>query len=289
MTATVAPTVTGSPTVDIDGRDHPVAGGRDRVLHLHRLDDDHDVTRGDRVARGDGDLDHGALHGCDDGAACPAGRGVTAGRPPDPRGGRRTGRRRRNQFGRQRHDDAAAVDLRDDLPTLAAAARAGLRRGLGRRVRLEAVVELGLDPPGMDPKVTVSGHERRVPNDRAVERQHCRDALDHDLVQRSSRSLQRLGAVGAGDDQLREHRVEGARYHRPGNDSRVEPHAGPGGRDERSHRARGGQERAPGILRVDPKLDAVAAGRQIGAPAQLLTRGDAKLLAHQVDCRSSPR
>ena len=72
---------------------------------------------------------------------------------------------------------------------------------------LDLVVELGLDPGGVDVEGALTGGSRRadvrgIAGDGLVERDHRRHALDHELVERTARPLQRLEAVPSGDDQL---------------------------------------------------------------------------------------
>ena len=69
------------------------------------------------------------------------------------------------------------------------------------------------------------GRERRVGDHGAVERQHGRHAVDHELGQRAAGPLQRLLPGGAGDDQLGQQRVEGADDLAALLDTGVEPHA----------------------------------------------------------------
>ena len=64
----------------------------DRLLHLHRLEDEDQVAGGYLLPVGDGDLDDGALHGGGEGVA---GHGDGAPRPP-PGALAGPGRRRRS-------------------------------------------------------------------------------------------------------------------------------------------------------------------------------------------------
>ena len=91
------------------------------------------------------------------------------------------------------------------------------------------------------------------------------------------------GAVGPGDDQFGQQRVELSAHHRPGGDPGVDPHPGPGGEGDRGDGARGGQEPAPGVLAVDAELDGVPAWCGVLVDVEFLAFGDAELLADQVE------
>ena len=137
----------------------------------------------------------------------------------------------------------------------AASTRPGVRGDLG--------AELGLDPAGMHPEVPVGGHEGRVVEHGPVERQHRRHALDHQLAQGPPGPGQRLGAVGAGHDDLGHQGVEAARHGHPGPVALVDPYAGAGRRPPGGEGARGRHEVAPGVLGVDPELDGVPGHRRV--------------------------
>ena len=145
-----APAVMTAPTSAV--RPLIVAGlvGVERLLHLHRLQDDDQVALGDGVTLGDRDLDDGALHRARsasrrDAAAPALDRRPARARlrpavaaavpPPTP------------QPGRERDLQALAADLDHHglarSPASAASPRVRLNGAIG-------VVELGLDPAGVD-------------------------------------------------------------------------------------------------------------------------------------------
>ena len=97
--------------------------------------------------------------------------------------------------------------------------------------------------------------ERRVAQHRAVERDDRRQTFDMEFVQSAAGPLDGLHTVGAGDDQLGQHRVELTADHRAGLHAGVQPHAGAAGGVVAVHRPRCRQEAAAGVLTVDPELD----------------------------------
>src|SRR5262249_2398990 len=99
---------------------------------------------------------------------------------------------------------------------------------------------------------------------------------------RPPRPFQRPLAGRAGDDELREQRVERLRYRHPGHIPRVHSDPRPGRRAPPGDRPGGGQEVPPGILGVDPELDRVPAYRWVGVPEALAVR-DPEHLPHQVE------
>ena len=117
-----------------------------------------------------------------------------------------------------------------------------------------------------------------------MERHERRDALDVELVERAQHAARRVLARLVPDDQLGQQRVV-ERRHRPAReDARVDAHARasrllvardrPGQRDEAEVRR----------LRVDAALDGVSAEHDVLLPErERLARGDADLLAHDVD------
>src|SRR4029077_11755122 len=82
--------------------------------------------------------------------------------------------------------------------------------------RFDLVVPLSLDPAGVDGETVAVADERRVGNHGAVKRDDGGQALDGELVERSTRTGQRLVAVGPADDQLGQHGVELAADDRTG-------------------------------------------------------------------------
>ena len=72
----------------------------------------------------------------------------------------------------------------------------------------------------------------------------------------------------------------------PGRDARVPAHRGLGRGLERGERAGRGQEVVRGVLGVEPHLDRRARERDVRLRvAERLARGDAQLLAHEIDPR----
>ena len=147
---------------------------------------------------------------------------------------------------------------------------------------LDRVVELGLDPAGVDAERARRGREGRVVEHHAVEGHDGRHAVDDQLGQRAPGPLQGLLAVDAGDDDLGDQRVEAARHGHARAVALVDPDARAERRDPARQRARRGQEAAARVLGVDPELDRVPAGDRV-AVAELLAVGDAEHLAHEVE------
>src|SRR3954466_8507809 len=114
-----------------------------------------------------------------------------------------------------------SADLDDDLLPR----RLLVLLGRGLVVGSDLVVPLGLDPAGVHAE-RLAG-EGLVADDGAVERDHRRHALDDQFVQGAGGPLQGLIAAGSGDDQLGQHRVEGAGDLAAGLDAGVPAHAGP--------------------------------------------------------------
>ena len=132
------------------------------------------------------------------------------------------------------------------------------------------------------PKRSSSPTKAGSRDDGAVERDDRRHAVDVELGERPAGALQRLGAVAAGDDQLGDQGVEGARDGLARYVAAVDAHAGTARWLPAGERAGGGHEVAARVLGVDPELDGVAADLGI-VVAELLAGGDAEHLAHQVD------
>src|SRR5699024_1464944 len=123
--------------------------------------------------------------------------------------------------------------------------------------------------------------ELLILKDGAEERQHRGDTADLGLGHGAPGTLQRLGAVGSGDDDLGEHRVERTGNGVPGVHAGVDAHTGPAGPAQGGYGAGGGQDLPVRVLPVEPELEAVPVRGDFGVP-QRLTGGDAELLAHQV-------
>ena len=107
--------------------------------------------------------------------------------------------------------------------------------------------------------------------------------VDDELVERAARAFQRLGAVAAGDDQLRDERVERRRGRsRPGRSRRRGGRRGPTARATRDRVPGAGMKLRAAVLGVDPELDRVAADLRVVVP-ELLAGGDPEHLAHEVE------
>ena len=117
-----------------------------------------------------------------------------------------------------------------------------------------------------------------------MERDDRRDSLDTELRERPAGALEGLLAGGAGDDQLGEHRVEGAGDLVPRAHAGVDAHSRTRGHVVAVDAAGGGHEATARILAVDAELEGVAARLGI-LGADGLAGGDAQLLAHQVHPR----
>ena len=253
---------------------------RERLLHLHGLEHHDEVSRLHGLALLDGDLDDGALHGsghgitggsADRGAlALAAGLGCAiAARGPG----------RCSEACGQRDGEALAVDLHGDGLAIVS----GLGGVHGAGVRRDLIVEFGLDPARVHLEGrSVGGGERRVVDHGAVEGQRCRDALDPELRERATRSLQCFLAIATGDDHLGEERVEVAADDIALAEARVDAHPRTRRRDPLGEYAGGREEAAARILAVDAELDAVAAQHRV-VVVDDATLGDAELLADKVD------
>src|SRR5699024_9104064 len=240
------------PDLGADALDDAGAVRGDRLLHLHRLEDDQQVTVGHGLTLLGDHLDDGALHRCGDAVA--AARGLP-GRTVLPLAALSHGGLGRAQRGGQADLDPAAVHLDDHgLAILGLLGLAGQRRGR------QVVVELGLDPGGVHREglLGVLGGEGRVLDHLAVEREDRRDALDVELGQRAAGALERLPAGGAGDDELGQHRVEGPGDLVPGAHPGLDAHTRARGHVVALDPAGRGHEAAARVLAVDPELEGVA-------------------------------
>ena len=258
-----------------------------RVLHLHGLQHDDQITRGDLLALLDGDLHDGALHRRGDRVTRGglAAGGATLARLRlllDDTGGRATTATTDGQIAGQRHLDATATDLDDDLLTRR---RVFVVQGLATGERLDRVVPLGLDPAGVHVELVAVTDEGRVGDHSAVERDDRGQTLDVELRQRTTRAGQGLVAGGAADDQLGQHRVELTADDRTALDTGVHADAGAGRGLELGDRAGSRQEAATGVLAVDPELERVATRGGVLGDVQGVAVGDLELLQHQVDAR----
>ena len=160
----------------------------DRVFHLHRLQDHHQVAGRDLLSLLDGNLHHGALHRR--GHRVTGRRGAAVGAPlawlglfadrADRVGGRTVGQR---QVTRQRHLEPPAADLHYDLLPRQSLV---LVDGLAASERLDGVVPLGLNPAGVHRETVVVADERRVGHHGAVERDDGGQPFDVEFVQRAA-------------------------------------------------------------------------------------------------------
>ncbi len=276
---------TGDGRADLGGQtgDRPGLVGVDRLLHLHRLEDDDQVAGLDGGAVLDRDLDDRALHRRGQGVArCT--RAAVAGAALARLGGHTGGATPAGgEAGGEGHLEAPSAHLdHDGLPR-------GLLGGLGRGgvVGRDLVVPLGLDPARVHGE-RLAG-EGLVADDGPVERNHRRHALDDQLVQGPAGALQRLLAGGPGDDELGQHRVEGAGHLAAGLHAGVPPHARALRDLQPLHRSGRGHEVAAGVLGVDPELDAVPARRRVLGDLQLAGRRRCGTAAGPGRCRWSPR
>ena len=117
-----------------------------------------------------------------------------------------------------------------------------------------------------------------------MERQQRAQALDLVLLQRPQHPSRRGLAVDVPDDQLGDHRVVHRRDLRTGLHAGVDADAGARGLAVGADPARCGSEVLGRLLGVDTALDAVAAQLDVVLrERERLARGDADLLAHDVD------
>ena len=185
--------------------------------------------------------------------------------------------RRRAEARRQRHLESLAADLDDDGLAWTGVLAGFCCAGEGG----DLVVEVGLDPAGEDREGL--GGERRITDDRTMERQGRGHAVDDELVQCTARARQCLGSGLAGDDQLGQQRVERTTDDGVRLDAGVDSDAGAGrlavGGDGAGRR----QEVASRILAVDAELEGVTTGFGVFGEAQNLALGNAELLADEVE------
>ena len=210
---------------------------RDLVLHLHRLDDAEHLADLDDVAVGDLHGEHRALHRARHDLGRAAGAPAAA-RSRRRRASSRNGASGTDTFTVTRRPSTSATVSRCSVRTAPAAADAGsAAHRLGRQL-LGARRELRrLD----DPVAGLAGPEARMLEQRLVEADQRLHAADLELAERAQHPPDRILAVDAAHDQLRDHRVVERRDHRAGRDAGVDPHARPGrlavGRDRPGRRA----------------------------------------------------
>ncbi|KZE94510.1 hypothetical protein AVP42_00993 [Agromyces sp. NDB4Y10] len=174
------------------------------------------------------------------------------------------------------------------MPGRRAAARVALARGAGDRGERigRGIRRLGVGQSIDEVRVEVSGAHVGVGEQAAEEGDVRLDAEQHGAGQRGVEPVERLVAVGAVRDHLRDHRVVVGRDPLPFADARVDADALAGGRSPSEHLARRRQEAALGALRIHARLDRVAGQAHVGLrDRERLPRRDAQLLLHEVDAR----
>src|SRR5919197_197782 len=223
---------------------------RDRVLHLHGLEDAHHVAGLDPLPRLDEDPQDRALHRGRDHAVDVL---TVMGRPAD-----RGARRCVPAVVEDPHLDAPAFELDEELGRSRCA-------GFGDLDRRLALGELGVAQGALEPGRGVgAGAEGLRLQDPAVERDRGRDALDPELLEGPEHAAAGGLAVLASDDQLGEHRVVVRGDVLPRPDRRVDAHERTRGLLIVAHPTGRGEEVPGGVLGVDPALDRVAGGSHVG-------------------------
>ena len=124
--------------------------------------------------------------------------------------------------------------------------------------------------------------ECRVVENRAVERDDRGHPADLELGERPACSLHRLRPRRAGDDQLREQRVERAGHRVADDISGVDSNTGSGGKTPLADVTGRRQEPTTGVLGVDAELEGVTTRGRVFT-AQPLPVGDGELCAYEVD------
>ena len=272
--------MTTAPTSAVSAGDRARLVRVERLLHLHRLEDDDEVAGLDDVALLDGDLDDRALHRRGERVAGRRGAGLLAGRAL-----------RRGLLGAA----AAAADApkpagsetSSRLPPTSTTivSRSSALGAVGRRRRTAGcVVELGLDPAG------VHGERARAVN--AGSRTTARwngSAVAMPSTSNSSSARRARSSASS--------RVAPVTMSLASSESKVPPMTESA--RSRSRRARpdrpargsvvtvpgAGRKARPGSSPLIRNSKRVAAQRRVVGEAQRLAVGDAELLAHQVDAR----
>ena len=153
-----------------------------------------------------------------------------------------------------------------------------LLRAPGERLRLH------------DPGTRLATSEAGALEQRAVERDERRRALDDVLLERAQHPASRVVAIDVVDDQLRDERVVEARHLVARADARVDAYADSRRLTVRGDPARARQEAFRRILGVDPALDRMAAEHDVLLrDGQPLPGGDEDLLPHEVEPRDHLR
>src|SRR5579875_3243759 len=266
--------------------DGAVLVGRDRVLHLHSLEDANGLACLDRVADRDQDPDDGPLHGNGDRPGA-GGAGRRAPVPPGDRSGnlrpwrsRAVGHRTARRHP-QLHLVAAAVHLRRHLAQDPAVVGPGRGAGGLRHRRHRAQVEGLFDPAG---RVAGLG-EVGVAQDGHVGRDRAGDSFDLGLLERPQHPAPGRLSVGGPHRQLRHEVVVVLADRVPSFVPGVEPNPGAGRGAEAQDGPRRGQEPPPcRVLGVEADLDGVAACHDLVlGEVQRLTARHLELPGHQVE------
>jgi hypothetical protein len=188
-------------------------------------------------------------------------------------------RPRRSEASGHRHLEALAAHFDDH-----GLAVGEVRHPRTARVRLDPVVELGLDPAGVHGErlVGIGRSERGIVEDGPVERDRSGQTVHLELGQRAARPLDGLGPGRARDHELCQQGVEVLADDAALLDAGLDPDAGTTRRPEHRDRSRCRQEVAARILPVDAEVDRMTPHRRV-VVAECGTVGDAHHLADQVD------
>ena len=131
-----------------------------------------------------------------------------------------------------------------------------------------------------------AGTEARMLEERSVEAEERRRALDSELGERAQHAGDRTVAIDVVDDQLRDHRVVEPADLVPRLDPRVDADSRPRRLAICADPPRRGQKPLRDVLGVDPALDRMPAKHDVVLrERQRLARGHEHLLAHEVEPR----
>ena len=235
----------------------------------------------DVVAVSDLDLQHRALHGAHDRAV--TGAAATRRHPlsatPCQLGPRRLG-------DEEPHVVGATVDFDPEEPRCRPRSiRRSCHTSCPMRERLlELLRAIGELLRLHDPRARLAPHEAGVLEERAVEAEQRRRALEFELRERPQHARDRAVAVDVVDDQLRDHRVVELAHLVPRLDARVDADTRAGGRSIGRDPPGRRQEPLADVLGVDPALDRVPSEHDVLLPdGERLAGGDEHLLADQVE------
>ena len=279
----------GVALLDRQGGDGARAWGQQRLLHLHGLEDGHELTFLHLVSLGDGQRDDDRLHGSNDVAgsalvrACLNGGGTRATRGRAQRLGRTRGRggRRVEHACRQGQRHAAPIQLDD----VGLTGQVGRRRGLGGHSQIRVVVlghERRLEPSRGDVEAAHAA-EVRIVDDVLVDGHRGGNALHRELGQRTARPGEGLLAVRASHDDLGDHGIERGLDGVALIDAQLEADAGAQGPVHLIEAASRGGQVLRRVFGRHAELEGVAARLRGSGQRQALR--DTDLLAHQVDAR----